>query len=81
MIRGPALKAALFDIDGTLLDSRDFISDAFAHNFRLHNINAADARARWLDLAGQDLAVIYAHLCPGIDTAMLCETHRRFQVA
>jgi len=80
MSGSPAISAVLFDVDGTLLDTREFISGAFDHSLRLHSIDPAQARERWLTVAGRDLTFIYSHLCPQADPAILCETHRRFQM-
>jgi pyrophosphatase PpaX len=71
------IKAILFDVDGTLLDTEEYILRAFEHvfaTFRLRHLSRSSIEA-----TGQPLEEAYKILVPELDTALLCETHRAFQ--
>lgn len=72
------LEAILFDVDGTLLDTREFMYQAFEHTFRAHNLPVA-TRDHLAALVGSSLESIYERITPTIDCHILCDTHRTFQ--
>jgi pyrophosphatase PpaX len=72
-------KAVLFDIDGTLLDTFEYIYGAFEHTFDVHGIVRL-SREEISQLMGRTLEDVYATMAPGQDAVALAETHRQFQV-
>ena len=74
----PTLRAVLFDVDGTLLDTTEFIYGGFDHTLAAHGYTAND-RAGYARVMGKPLDVCYAELAPGCDSVLLCETHRTWQ--
>lgn len=70
--------AVLFDIDGTLLDTFDYIYGSFEHTFDVHGI-ARLSREEISQLMGRTLEDVYATMAPGHDAIALAETHRKFQ--
>jgi pyrophosphatase PpaX len=72
------IEAVLFDVDGTLLNSIDFIVDAYAHTARTHGF-AEVTRAMVIEMGGKGLEECYAVFAPGYDTVPLARTHRKFQ--
>lgn len=71
-------KAIFFDIDGTLLDTTEFIFQAFEHTFKTHNL-FTPARATIVQTVGKSLDECYQILTQTPDTTPLTETHRTFQ--
>jgi len=72
------IHAVLFDIDGTLLDTFDFIYGAFEHTYKVHGIPPL-SRNEISHLMGGPLPEVYATMAPGHDPTALTETHRQFQ--
>lgn len=72
------IRAILFDVDGTLLDSTDFIYSAFEYAFDTHGIARLSREEMRLDI-GCPLDEVYSLMVPGCDTHVLTESHRRFQ--
>lgn len=72
------IRAVLFDIDGTLLDTFDFIYGAFDYALHLHGIEPP-SRERISELMGGPLEEVYTTMAPGFDPASLAEAHRVFQ--
>ncbi len=72
------IRAVLFDIDGTLLDTFDYIYGAFEHTFDVYGI-ARLPREEISQLMGGPLEEVYAKMAPGYTAASLAETHRQFQ--
>lgn len=72
------IRAVLFDIDGTLLNTFDFIYGAFDYALRLHGIEPLP-RERISELMGGPLEEVYATMAPGFDRTSLAEAHRVFQ--
>lgn len=71
------ITTVLLDVDGTLLDTREFIYSAFEHTIARHGLPAltrVDMQARM----GLPLEEIYASMCEE-HTPLLVETHRTFQ--
>ncbi len=74
----PGIRAVFFDIDGTLLDTFDFIYGAFEYTYRVHGIPPL-SRDEISHLMGGPLTEVYAAMAPGYDASALAETHRQFQ--
>lgn len=73
------IKAVIFDIDGTLLDTGELILRAFEHTLKTYKIPPVE-RVEIKKRIGPPLFEIYADLAPHLDPAALMETHRSFQV-
>ena len=72
------LRAVLFDLDGTLLDTFDFIYGAFEHALAKHGVVTFD-REKIASYMGGPLEQVYAEMAPGCDAILLSEAHRTFQ--
>lgn len=72
------VKAVLFDLDGTLLDTTEFIFQAYEHTLSLHGIKNV-ARKELTGHIGKGLKVIYSKIAPTFDTPTLMEAHDKFQ--
>jgi HAD superfamily hydrolase (TIGR01509 family) len=68
----------LFDVDGTLVDSREFVFAAFEHTLGAFGL-AVPARERLARLVGPPLEAIYADLAGAERAAGMAGEHRRFQ--
>jgi pyrophosphatase PpaX len=73
-------KAFLFDLDGTLLDTFDFIYGAFENTYSKHGIEPL-SHDQIRHLMGGPLESVYHAMAPEYDAALLAETHRAFQAA
>ena len=73
-----SLRAVLFDVDGTLLDTTEFIYQGFEHALRTHGYPVR-RREDFARVMGRTLSAGYLELAPGCDDALLCRTHRAFQ--
>jgi pyrophosphatase PpaX len=71
-------KAVLFDLDGTLLDTFDFIYGAFEFAFDEHGVVPL-SRESISHLMGGPLEEVYRAMAPGYDAILLAESHRKFQ--
>lgn len=71
-------QAILFDIDRTLLDTEQFIFQAFIHTVRNHNLPPITT-GELNHLMGRSLETCYEQLAPNHNSAELAETHRAFQ--
>jgi pyrophosphatase PpaX len=71
--------AVLFDVDGTLLDSTDFIVGAVEHTLRSQG-RTPPSRDRIASVLGPALADCYRVWCPDLDPVLLCRVHRAWQV-
>ena len=78
MIDKYAVLAIIFDIDGTLLDTREFIYQAFEHTFDYHQLKRISREEIGKSIA-QPLFDRYRKLVPGLSAEVLCRTHRAFQ--
>jgi HAD superfamily hydrolase (TIGR01509 family) len=76
----PRIKAVIFDMDGTLLDSREFIMQATEAALEAHGVTGV-TREHMIELTGKSLAKIYESLAPGYDTKSLMAAHREYQAA
>lgn len=72
------IRAVLFDVDGTLLDTTEFIYGGFDHTLATHGHPAVE-RTAYARVMGKPLEVCYVELAPGCDPVLLCETHRTWQ--
>lgn len=72
------IEAILFDVDGTLLDTTEFIYQAYEHTFKYYGIPSPTRRELEATI-GKPLEECYQLLSPNADTNQLCETHRTFQ--
>ena len=72
--------AALFDVDGTLLNTAEFVYQAFVHTFQTHGLpgRSTDEIAA---VMGKPLEEMYRHFSASAseDVSEICETHRSFQ--
>jgi len=71
-------QAILFDVDGTLLDTREFIFQAFEHAFQSHGLTHL-SRQDVHTVTGRPLEECYETLAPDENAQQLCQIHRRFQ--
>ncbi|MFA9289295.1 MAG: HAD-IA family hydrolase [Weeksellaceae bacterium] len=74
------LKAIFFDIDGTLLDTREFIYQAFEHSLGAHG-HQPFTREELRIVMGKTLEGGYQTLAQLDDVEDLMNTHRAFQAA
>lgn len=73
------IKAVIFDIDGTLLDTVSFIESSFRHTFAKHGLG--ELSAEQLDsVSGRGLLDCYKALVELDSYENLLETHRDFQL-
>lgn len=72
------IKAVLFDLDGTLLDTSEFIFSAFEHTLA-HNDRKVLDRETMGKMMGRALSECYEEFAPGIDPEELMQRHRIFQ--
>lgn len=71
-------EAVLFDIDGTLLDTTEFIFQAFEHALHTHGVHVKDRRFL-RGYIGTFIIEIYKAIAPGVDPYKLLDTHSSFQ--
>lgn len=71
-------QAIIFDVDGTLLDTREFIFQAFEHTLQTHN-HTHITRAEIAALIGKGLHEAYEALVPEGDVPKLALAHVAFQ--
>lgn len=72
------IKAILFDLDGTLLDTSEFIYQAYDFALNLHKINPPK-RKQLAPHIGRDLVTIYKEIAPEVDPLSLKTAHFAFQ--
>jgi pyrophosphatase PpaX len=71
-------KAVLFDVDGTLLDTTEYIYQAFEHALKKHH--QPQSRERLQKVMGKPLDLCYQMLTELEDVELLMEAHRQFQL-
>ncbi|MEP6872467.1 MAG: HAD-IA family hydrolase [Anaerolineaceae bacterium] len=75
----PPITTVLIDVDGTLLDTREFILQAFEHSIARHGL-AYPGRTHMAAQVGLPLEQIYAAIHANLEPALV-ESHRSFQEA
>lgn len=73
------IRAAVFDVDGTLLDTREFMFYTYEHILTLYGYPVPD-RTVVARLVGLPLDECYRTLAPEADIPVLMKAHREFQV-
>jgi len=74
----PNLEAVIFDVDGTLVDTSDYITHAYQHALEQHGLPYR-TREEIASQIGKKLEDCYAFLAPGAQHELLIATHRAFQ--
>jgi len=74
-----SLRAAVFDVDGMLLDTGEFIYQAYEHTLETHSLEipSREVIARQI---GRSLPDCYDALAPNGDFPVLAKTHHDFQM-
>ncbi len=72
------VKAVVFDADGTLLDTREFILKAYEHTLEVFGL-PVPSRPEIMKSMGLSLVDCYKIFAPDGDNAALCETHHVYQ--
>lgn len=72
------IKLCVFDVDGTLIDTREFIVSAFEYTLTKHGL-PVPTRDEIMSKIGKPLAIDYKNITGIEDTTELCLTHRVFQ--
>lgn len=72
------IKSILFDVDGTLLDTKEYIYGAFNFAITKHGLDKI-TQAQIDAVIGQPLVECYKILAPNGDVELLCNSHRQFQ--
>ena len=72
------IDAALFDVDGTLLNTAEFVYQAFVYTFQTHGLTWRST-AEIAAVMGKSLEECYRPFSASEEISELCETHRSFQ--
>ena len=72
-----SLKAVLFDVDGTLLDTHEYVYQAFEHSLKKHH--KLLSRQEIKKIMGKPLEECYKILTELDDITDLADSHRQFQ--
>lgn len=72
------IQAVVFDIDGTLVNTREFIFQAYEYSIHKHGYPVPD-RTMLASMIGHKIEECYARYVPGIDVAPLIADHVAFQ--
>ncbi|QEK11338.1 pyrophosphatase PpaX [Crassaminicella thermophila] len=72
-----SIKAILFDLDGTLLDTNELIIQSFQHTYKTH-LNKEVPREKIVQSFGEILKVTLDRECPGCSEEAI-KTYRAFQ--
>ncbi len=72
------IKAILFDLDGTLVDSTEFVLQAYEYTLAFHGLPVT-TREKLSPMIGRGLHAIYTEIAPKVDPVLLSETHINFQ--
>lgn len=73
------LKAVLFDVDGTLLNTTELIYQAFEHSLKTHGHKVL-GREEMAATIGNSLEDCYLDFAPNGDPVLLSKTHNEFQL-
>ncbi|OGL34622.1 hypothetical protein A3F65_00805 [Candidatus Saccharibacteria bacterium RIFCSPHIGHO2_12_FULL_47_16b] len=71
------IKAAIFDVDGMLLDTRNLLFRAYAHTLTAHGY-PRPSNEEIAAHVGMEVKQSYAELAPGSDIDLIHATHREF---
>jgi HAD superfamily hydrolase (TIGR01549 family) len=74
----PQIEAAILDIDGTIIDTSDFILEAYEHTLAHHDLPAR-TREEIASQIGKKIEDCYAFLAPGQEAEKLIAVHHAFQ--
>lgn len=74
----PRVEAVIFDVDGTLVDTSNWIMSAYEHALSHHKLPAR-SREEIASQVGKRLEDCYAFLAPGAEHEALIDVHRAFQ--
>lgn len=72
------IEAAIFDVDGMLLDTREFIFQAYEYTLAKHGHEVLD-RTIIARQIGRSLPDCYEAFAPNGELTVLCDTHHQFQ--
>lgn len=70
------MKALLFDIDGTLLDTREFILQTYERVLKKHNGPVFERSELIKHVGGGSLITNYPKILPGMDVQILMQDHK-----
>ena len=70
-------KAVLFDIDGTILDTSDFVFTAVKYTLNKYNLNASEEKLT--QAMGKPLVEFYKFIFPNLNYELLSKTHHDYQ--
>lgn len=73
------IRAILFDVDGTLLDTTELIYQAFENAFNMHD-EKSPGRQAFSSVFGKPITECYQILTNKNDVASYCEYHREYQL-
>jgi HAD superfamily hydrolase (TIGR01549 family) len=73
-----SIRTVLFDVDGTLLDTREFVYAALHHTLTSNGLTVPP-RSELAQLIGPPLETIYARLGSPADSGRMVDEHRTFQ--
>jgi pyrophosphatase PpaX len=74
------MKAVLFDVDGTLLNTHEFIVSAYEHALQSIGKPITRTEAETYLSVGKNLRGTYMHMVPNEDTELLAARHHEFQL-
>lgn len=74
------MKAILFDVDGTLLNTHEFIVSAYEHALQSIGKPITRTEAEAYLGVGKNLRATYAHMLPEEDTELLARRHHEYQL-
>ncbi len=74
-----AIEAVVFDADGTILDTRELIYQAYEHVLRTHEYEVPNRTVMFEHVRGNAAEITYAILVTNRDTATLVAMHKQFQ--
>lgn len=71
------VKAVLFDIDGTIIDTYDFVYKAVDYTLKFHKLTVSPERLQ--SAMGRPLIEFYKFIFPDLDFMLFAKTHDKFQ--
>src|SRR3989338_8469755 len=73
------IKAVIFDADGTILDTRELIYQAYRHVLSFHGYAVPDKETLFEEVRGNPAEITYAKYAIKHDPDALVDIHRKFQ--